>query len=109
MGSNFMNGPGTPFTPQIMQQYDIIPQGLSAEEIAANWKIGRQELDELAFRSHNLAAKATEAGWFRQEILPLPSRLEDGTSVTHDRDEGIRYNPSLEVAMARGMRKKMVS
>jgi acetyl-CoA acetyltransferase family protein len=96
MGSSFMNGPGTPFTPQIMQQYDIIPQGLSAEEIAAVWKIGRRELDELAFKSHTQAAKATEAGWFKQEILPLPSRMEDGTAVSVDRDEGIRNNPSLE-------------
>ncbi|HNR96679.1 MAG TPA: thiolase family protein [Anaerolineae bacterium] len=96
MGASFVNGPGTPFTPQIMKQYDIIPQGLSAEEIASIWKIGRQELDEIAFRSHTLAARATEAGWFKQEILPLPSRLEDGTPVSVDRDEGIRYNPSLE-------------
>ena len=96
MGASFVNGPGAPFTPQIMQQYDIIPQGLSAEEIAALWKVGRQELDELAFRSHTLAAQATEAGWFKSEIMPLPSKLEDGTPVSVDRDEGIRYNASRE-------------
>jgi acetyl-CoA acetyltransferase family protein len=96
MGSNFMNGPGSPFTAQILQQYDIIPQGLSAEAIAQQWKIGRQELDELAFRSHTLAARATEAGWFKREIVPLPAKLEDGTQMVVERDEGIRYNPSLE-------------
>lgn len=96
MGSSFMNGPGSPFTPQIMEQYHIIPQGLSAEVIAERWKIGRQELDEFSFRSHTLAAKATEAGWFKREIIPLPVKLEDGTPLTMDRDEGIRYNPSLE-------------
>ncbi len=96
MGSSFMNGPGSPFTPQIMEQYDIIPQGLSAEVIAERWNIGRREMDEFSFRSHTLAAKATEAGWFKSEIVPLPSKLEDGTPVTMDRDEGIRYNPSLE-------------
>jgi acetyl-CoA acetyltransferase family protein len=96
IGSSFMNGPGSPFTPQIMEQYHIIPQGLSAEVIAERWKIGRKELDEFSFRSHTLAASATEAGWFKREIIPLPSKLEDGTPVTMDRDEGIRYNPSLE-------------
>lgn len=96
MGSSFMNGPGLPFTPEIMQRYDIIPQGLSAEVIAERWGIGRQELDEFSFRSHILAAQATQAGWFKREIIPLPSKLEDGTPVTMDRDEGIRYNPSLE-------------
>lgn len=96
MGSNFMNGPGTPFTSHIMERYNIIPQGLSAEVIAERWKISRQELDEFSFRSHTLAAQATLAGWFKREIIPLPSKLEDGTPFTMDRDEGIRYNPSLE-------------
>jgi acetyl-CoA acyltransferase len=96
MGSNFMNGPGTPFTPELMQQYDIVNQGLSAEVIAERWHVTRPELDQFSLRSHTLAAQATQAGWFRREIIPLPSKLEDGTPVTMDRDEGIRYNPSLE-------------
>jgi len=92
MGSNFMNGPGSPFTPEIMARYDIIRQGLSAEIIAERWNIGRRELDEIGFRSHTLAARATEKGWFKREIVPL----QDGSLVTVDRDEGIRYDPSLE-------------
>jgi len=96
MGSSFLNGPGSPFTPEIMERYHIIPQGLAAEVIAERWNISRRELDEIGFRSHTLAARATEAGWFKREIIPLPARLEDGSPVTVDRDEGIRYNPSLE-------------
>ncbi len=96
MGSSFLDGPGTPFTPEMMERYNIIPQGLSAEVIAERWNIGRSELDEIGFRSHTLAARATEAGWFRKEIIPLPVTLEDGRQVTMDRDEGIRYHPSLE-------------
>lgn len=96
MGSGFVNGPGTPFTPQIMERHNIIPQGLSAEVIAERWDIGRRELDELGFRSHKLAASATEAGWFKREIISLPVTLEDGSKVMMDRDEGIRYQPSLE-------------
>jgi acetyl-CoA acyltransferase len=96
MGSNFLNGPGTPFTPEIMDRYNMIPQGLSAEVIAERWKISRRELDEIGFRSHTLAARATEAGWFKREITSLQGTLEDGRQVTVDRDEGIRYHPSLE-------------
>jgi acetyl-CoA acyltransferase len=96
MGSSFLNGPGTPFTAEIMERHNIIPQGLSAEVIAERWNIGRRELDELGFRSHTLAARATEAGWFKREIIPLQAALEDGRQVTVDRDEGIRYHPSLE-------------
>ncbi len=96
MGSSFVNGPGTPLTPQIMERYNIIPQGLSAEVIADRWDIGRRELEELGFRSHKLAANATEAGWFKREIIPLAVTLEDGSEVIMDRDEGIRYQPSLE-------------
>ncbi len=96
MGSSFLGGPGTPFTPEIMDRYDIISQGLAAEVIAERWKVSRRELDEIGFRSHKLAARATEAGWFRQEIVPLPATMEDGTPAMVDRDQGIRYNPSLE-------------
>jgi acetyl-CoA acyltransferase len=96
MGSSFINGPGTPFTPEIMELHNIIPQGLSAEVIAERWDISRSELDEIGFRSHTLAARATEAGWFKKEIIPLPVTLEDGSQVMMDRDEGIRYHPSLE-------------
>jgi acetyl-CoA acetyltransferase family protein len=96
MGSSFINGPGTPFTPEITQRYNIVSQGNSAEVIAERWHIARQELDQFSFRSHTLAAQATQAGWFKREIIPLRSKLEDGTPVSMDRDEGIRYNPSLE-------------
>jgi acetyl-CoA acyltransferase len=96
MGSSFLHGPGTPFTPQIMERHDIISQGLAAEVIAERWNVSRGELDEIGFRSHQLAAQATEAGWFQREIVPLPATREDGTRVMVDRDQGIRYQPSLE-------------
>lgn len=96
MGSSFIHGPGTPFTPELLQRYNIVNQGLSAEVIAEHWHITRQELDQFSLRSHTLAAQATQAGWFRREIIPLPTQLEDGTPATMERDEGIRYNPSLD-------------
>src|SRR4051812_38304203 len=61
MGSNLANGDfGTPFPPDLMDRYELIPQGLSAELIADQWEIPRSEMDELGLRSHRLAARATE-------------------------------------------------
>src|ERR671938_187578 len=60
-------------------------QGLGAEMIADRWEIPRSELDELALRSHQLAAKATEEGRFEREMLPF--RVNGSTYMT---DQGIR-------------------
>ena len=92
MGSNLANGAvGTPFPPQLMELYDLVPQGLSAEMIADKWEIPRSELDELGLRSHRLAHQATEEGRFEREIVPF--QVNGDTYVT---DQGIRPDTSLE-------------
>src|SRR3954468_11974811 len=53
---------GFGFSKQLMELYNLVPQGLSAEMIADQWEIPRSELDELAVRSHRLAPPATEEG-----------------------------------------------
>jgi acetyl-CoA acetyltransferase family protein len=63
---------------------------VSAEIIAEQWSLSRQELDDFGARSHELAARATEEGRFHDEILPI--KVEgDGGSELFDRDEGIRF------------------
>src|SRR4029077_19854548 len=58
MGSNGM-GPGDgPLSPRLQALYNIIPQGLSAELIAEQWGIKREELDEFSARSHERAGRA---------------------------------------------------
>ena len=92
MGSNLANGAvGTPFPPQLMELYDLVPQGLSAEMIADRWEIPRSELDELGLRSHQLAHRATEEGRFEREVVPF--QVNGDTYVT---DQGIRPDTSLE-------------
>jgi acetyl-CoA acyltransferase len=92
MGSNLANGEfGTPFPPELMERYDLIPQGLSAEMIADQWEIPRSEMDELGLRSHQLAHRATEEGRFEREIVPF--RNNGDTYVT---DQGIRPDTSLD-------------
>ena len=64
---------GFAFSPELMERYQLVPQGISAEMIADKWEIPRSELDEIGLRSHQLAAKATEEGRFERETIPLPS------------------------------------
>jgi acetyl-CoA acyltransferase len=92
MGANLANGAyGTPFPPELMERYELIPQGLSAELIADKWEIPRSEMDELGLRSHQLAHRATEEGRFEREIVPY--RVNGDTYVA---DQGIRPDTSLE-------------
>ena len=86
---------GTPFTPELMKRYDLVPQGLSAEMIADQWEIPRSELDELAVRSHRLAHQATEEGRFEREIIPFQTNGD-----TRYVDQGIRPDTSLEALAA---------
>jgi acetyl-CoA acyltransferase len=82
---------GFAFSPQLLERYNLVPQGISAEMIADKWEIPRSELDEIGLRSHQLAAKATEEGRFEREIVPF--------SVNGDvyaTDQGIRPDTSLE-------------
>jgi acetyl-CoA acyltransferase len=82
---------GAAFTQKLMEKHNIVGQGLGAEMIADEYEIPRSELDELAVRSHQRAAKATEEGKFEREIVPF--QVNGSTYVT---DQGIRPDTSLE-------------
>src|SRR3954454_11951676 len=93
MGSNVAHADefGTPYPPELMKRYDLIPQGLSAELIADRWEVPRSEQDQLGLRSHQLATRATDEGRFEREIVPMEVGGE--TIAT---DQGIRRDTSLE-------------
>jgi acetyl-CoA acyltransferase len=82
---------GMAFSPALMERYNLVPQGISAELIADKWEIPRSELDEIGLRSHQLAAKATEEGRFEREMIAM--QVNGSTVVT---DQGIRPDTSLE-------------
>jgi acetyl-CoA acyltransferase len=90
-GMQVMQEHGAAFSPQLLERYNLVPQGISAEMIADKWEIPRSELDEIGLRSHQLAAKATEEGRFEREIVPMS--VNGDTYVT---DQGIRPDTSLE-------------
>jgi acetyl-CoA acetyltransferase family protein len=91
VGFTWADQVGSPFAPALMEKYDLIPQGLSAEMIAERWEIPRSELDELAVRSHRLAHRATEEGRFEREIIPFQTNGE-----VRYVDQGIRPDTNLE-------------
>src|SRR3954449_9643444 len=90
-GYEVMKEHGSPFSPELMKRYDLIPQGLSAEMIADKWEITRAELDEFGLRSQQLAAKATEEGRFERETIPFAVNGD-----TYVADQGIRPDTSLQ-------------
>src|SRR4029079_8585573 len=69
-GFDVMKEHGFAFSPALMERYNLVPQGISAEMIADKWEIPRSELDEIGLRSHQLAHQATEEGRFEREIIP---------------------------------------
>jgi acetyl-CoA acetyltransferase family protein len=90
--ASVMEEHGFAFSPQLLERYNLVPQGISAEMIADKWEIPRSELDEIGLRSHQLAAKATEEGRFEREIIPFQVNGD-----TYTTDQGIRPDTSLEV------------
>jgi acetyl-CoA acyltransferase len=82
---------GMAFSPQLLERYNLVPQGISAEMIADKWEIPRSELDEIGLRSHQLAARATEEGRFEREIIPFTINGD-----TYATDQGIRPDTNLE-------------
>jgi acetyl-CoA acetyltransferase family protein len=97
MGSNAVS-PGTPFPPELMELYDLVPQGISAELMARKYGVSRKEMDEFSVESHRRAAAATEEGRFKTQILPV--EISNGKTEIFDRDEGIRANATYESTAA---------
>jgi acetyl-CoA acyltransferase len=96
MGSDAMGGEG-PASPMLMERWpNLIPQGLSAEMIAAQQGYTRRQLDEFAAGSQLKAANAIEKGCFAREILPL----QIGESLKFDRDEHPRPGTSADTLAA---------
>jgi acetyl-CoA acyltransferase len=91
VGFKWTDDVGSPWPPALMEKYNLVPQGISAEMIADKWEIPRSELDEIGLRSHQLAHRATEEGRFEREIVPFS--VNGDTYVT---DQGIRGDTTLE-------------
>jgi acetyl-CoA C-acetyltransferase len=74
--------------------FHTIHMGVTAENIAAKWGISREDQDRLAVESHNRAQRATEAGYFKSQIVPVMLKSKKG-EVAYETDEHFRANCSL--------------
>jgi acetyl-CoA acetyltransferase family protein len=86
MGSNVS------FPPRLVQYYngaDLL-MGATAEKVAEQWKIARQDMDNMAYWSHKKAAEAKNAGKFDHEIIPINGLDEDGNEIVVKHDQWIR-------------------
>jgi acetyl-CoA acetyltransferase family protein len=82
---------GSPYPPELLERHRVVHQGLSAELIAETWKISRSDCDEIALRSQQRAARATDEGRFERELVPF---RVNGSVVSSD--QGIRPETTLE-------------
>jgi acetyl-CoA C-acetyltransferase len=75
--------------------FDDCHMGITAENVAARWGITRQAQDELALQSHQRAAAAIQSGYFKEQILPIESKVK-GQTVAFDTDEHVKADTTLE-------------
>ncbi len=91
VGFKWTDDVGSPWPEELMNRYNLVPQGISAEMIADQWEIPRSELDEIGLRSHQRAVAATEEGRFERETIPFQVN-----GSTYQTDQGPRPDTSLE-------------
>ncbi|HEY2215543.1 MAG TPA: thiolase family protein [Acidimicrobiales bacterium] len=102
IGSTTEPGPGEAYGPLYKEHFELIHQGECAEEIARRWNVTREDMDALALRSHQRAARATDEGRFAKEIVTLEARVHPDVPGAADVtglmevDEGVRRDTSAE-------------
>ncbi len=94
MGSN-----GGDLSDKLLDRWEIVPQGISAEVIADEWGFSREELDAFSLESHRRAAAAADEGRFDGEIVPI-DLTNPHTGVVFAVDETPRRDTSLEALAA---------
>ncbi len=102
LGSSIVSGLGRPFGPKVQQRYiergGLVNQGISAELIADQWDLTREDLDRFGYESQMKATRATQEGRFDREIVPIDIIDEDGKATGEKLrfDEGIRPTTTME-------------
>jgi acetyl-CoA acyltransferase len=94
MGSN-----GGDLSDKLLERWEIVPQGISAEVLADEWGFSREELDAFSLESHRRAASAADEGRFDAEIVPI-DLTNPHTGVVFGVDETPRRDTSLEALAA---------
>jgi acetyl-CoA acyltransferase len=95
MGSNLGDAGWGAVNEKIGERWPIVPQGMSAEVIAEEWNLTREELDAYSYESHRRAVAAIDEGRFEREIVPIEVGAT-GAAVLFAVDETPRRDTSLE-------------
>jgi acetyl-CoA acyltransferase len=66
-----MGSSGGDVSEKLLERWEIVPQGVSAELIAEKWGLSREELDAYSYESHRRALAAIEEGRFEKEVVPI--------------------------------------
>jgi acetyl-CoA C-acetyltransferase len=69
--------------------------GITAENVAKRWEISREDQDALAVESHQRATAATDAGRFKDQIMPVEVKVKGGTAM-FETDENVRRDASVD-------------
>ena len=88
---------GHPITKSYIESYGIPDQMTSAQAIANQWKVTKEECQDFACASHEKALKATKEGRFKKEIMPLKGLDKDGNKILCTTDETMRVGVTREV------------
>ena len=80
------------FPPRLLKRYDMndIPMGSTAEKVAEQFDISKDDMNNFAIHSNKNAVAARDAGKYKNEIIPVKGKQEDGTEFMADRDQWIR-------------------
>jgi len=76
--------------------YNKFHMGMTGEIIADKYKITREDCDRFAAWSHQKAAKATDDGKYKEEIVPIEIKQKKGDAIIFNKDEGIRKDSTFE-------------
>lgn len=87
---------GGALSQKLLEKYEIVQQGVSADLVADKYHITREQMDEFSLWSHRKAVRAIDEGRFKREIVPVPVFDENGNKRMFDTDEHPRRNTSLE-------------
>src|SRR5262245_59681027 len=71
MGSNLGDLGWRAVNEKIGERWPIVPQGITAEVIAEEWRLSRESLDEYTLESHRRAVAAIDDGKFDDEVVPI--------------------------------------
>ncbi|MDX6508567.1 MAG: acetyl-CoA acyltransferase [Gaiellaceae bacterium] len=99
MGSN-----GGDLSDALLERWQIVPQGISAEVLAEEWSLSREELDAYALESHRRAIRAIDEGRFENELIPIevPGAVEPsaaGLGPTPDGTPGAATAVAVEAKL----------